>query len=146
MAALARAAALAGLAAGALACAQSPAGPALELPASVTAIEARFGERYCRRIEDPAQLEELGELVASHATGWQPTWKEPPPPQVTIDFYDGDSPVLRLGLGDGQLLTTLEERTFFQPLAAAGAEDLIRRAGGQPAGAPAIPCRPAGDG
>jgi hypothetical protein len=139
--ALARGTALAVLAGAALACAPPPAGPALAIPEATGAVEARFGASYCRRIEDREQLGELVAFAASVRTGWQAAWNEPPPPQLVIDFYQGDARVLRLGVGDGQLFTTLEERAFFQPLDAARADDLIRRLGGPPTDAPAVPCR-----
>jgi hypothetical protein len=123
-----------------LACAPPAEGPALLLPTAPSAIEARFGDDFCRRIEDRDQLDHLVAFSASIRTGWQAAWKQPPAPQLVVDYYDGERRSLRLGVGDGQLFTTLEERPHFRPLSESAASELIRSLGGPPTAAPAIRC------
>jgi hypothetical protein len=133
----------AALIAGSLAsgCAAPPAGLALELPGEVPAVEARFGNAYCRRLEDPASLARLVDFASAHRTGWQAAWNEPPPAQLELRFESGSGPSVTLGVGDGQLRAAFDGRAHFQPLDEAARRDLVELVGGPPLSTPELPCR-----
>ena len=126
-------------------CSPSQEGPTLTVPDRPIAAEARFGERYCRRLESPETLDRLVDFARAHAAGWQATWSEPPPPQLAVTLLDDDGAVMVLGIGDGQLRTRFDSRTYFKPLGEAARRDLVGLVGGPPTGAPEIPCGEAGE-
>ncbi|HVS62157.1 MAG TPA: hypothetical protein VMT85_01510 [Thermoanaerobaculia bacterium] len=122
-------------------CTPAPESPHLEIPADLSAVEARFGEASCRRLEDPQTLADLAAFARSHRGGWEPSWTEAAPAQLTLRFEGASGEETTLGVGAGQLLATLDGRAFFQPLSEAARRDLVERIGGPPMGAPEIPCR-----
>lgn len=126
-----------------------PAGPTLQLPTETVAVEVRIGSPdgggFCRRLEDPAALDDLLAFAAAHSTGWEASWNEQEAPPLVFRFLDETGGGPSLGIGEGQLHATFEGRSYFQPLSEAERRDLLERLGGPPTGAPEIACRAEGN-
>jgi len=119
----------------------------LEIPGAVSAVEARFGDHYCRRLDDPQRVAALVSFLGSHRSGWQPYWGEPAAaPQVSATYLDETRVVATLGLDASQLVTRIEGRSVFLPLAGGEASELLELLGGPPLAAPETPCRSPGYG
>lgn len=125
----------------ALGCDLSRSGLELAKPDRVSAVEARFGDHYCRRIEDPQAVAALASFLGRHRKGWQPFWGEPSSAaQVRATYLDDARVVATLGLEASQLVTRIGERWAFLPLESREAAKFLELLGGPPVAPPKSPC------
>lgn len=105
-----------------------------------SAVEATFGDAWCRRIEDPQAVAAL--VAARNALGgqWQPAWTPLQQPGLTLRYFEASGELEHLGLGDGQVQSRVEGRQVFRPIDQASAARLVALAGGPPTGPPDHPC------
>lgn len=125
----------------ALGCDLSRSGLELAEPDRVSAVEVRFGDHYCRRIEDPQAVAALASFLGRHGGGWQPFWGEPSSAaQVRATYLDDARVVANLGLEASQLVSRIGDRWVFLPLTSSEATQFLELLGGPPVAPPQSPC------